>query len=156
MCNTLSLPSSSLSLSLSLLPPSLGFRELAAMNAKGIRTERPFWTSVVAAAASALHIDIKGALKKFDEGVSDTEQIERTLTDTEREQLAANVQVFNMFDTDGDGTISIGELKGAFKQTGELQTSDEEFEALLAHIDADGDGTIDFDEFSSLMAKVVS
>ncbi|GFY93695.1 calcium-binding EF-hand family protein [Actinidia rufa] len=56
-------------------------------------------------------------------------------------------QVFKKFDTDGDGRISVSELRAVLKALGS-ETSTEEVGRVMAEIDKDGDGSIDLNEFA--------
>lgn len=59
-------------------------------------------------------------------------------------------EVFNLFDSNRDGTVSIEELKIAL-QALDSQLSKEELRELAKSIDVDGNGFIDFEEFKELM-----
>ncbi|KAK3093112.1 hypothetical protein FSP39_011207 [Pinctada imbricata] len=61
-------------------------------------------------------------------------------------------QAFQVFDKDGDGTISTEELGVVMRSLGE-SPSEDELEDLINEIDVDGNGEIDFDEFLTMMAK---
>jgi centrin-1 len=57
---------------------------------------------------------------------------------------------FNLFDSDGSGSIDYKELKAAMKAIG-FDTKKEELEKVIAEIDADGSGEIEFPEFMQMM-----
>jgi Ca2+-binding EF-hand superfamily protein len=62
-----------------------------------------------------------------------------------------------MFDSDGDGRITIDEFRSIFHQSdkGMNDTSmDQIWMEILEDIDADHDGAIDFKEFCDTMEKV--
>lgn len=61
--------------------------------------------------------------------------------------------VFNLFDKDGDGTISAVELEDKLRAVyGRKYSFDrKEIEAMIKAVDGDGNGTIDFDEFLTMM-----
>jgi centrin-2/centrin-1 len=64
-------------------------------------------------------------------------------------------EAFDLFDTDGSGTIDCKELKVAMRALG-FEPKKEEIKRMIADIDKNGSGTIDFNEFLELMtAKMV-
>ncbi|XP_023335212.1 calmodulin-like protein 12 [Eurytemora carolleeae] len=63
---------------------------------------------------------------------------------------------FKSWDTDGDGKLSIQELKEATEKENTRFLSDEDINAIYAVGDLDLDGTIDFSEFSTLMIPSIS
>ena len=60
-------------------------------------------------------------------------------------------EAFDLFDTDGSGTIDLKELKVAMRALG-FEPKKEEVKKLIAEIDKNGSGTIDFNEFLEMMA----
>ncbi|KAJ9174105.1 hypothetical protein P3X46_017168 [Hevea brasiliensis] len=66
-----------------------------------------------------------------------------------QEQL---LDVFQMFDRDGNGYISAAELAGSMAKMGQPLTYTELTE-MIKEADTDGDGVISFNEFTSVMAK---
>ncbi|CAH1788765.1 unnamed protein product [Owenia fusiformis] len=64
-------------------------------------------------------------------------------------EIAGYREVFNMFDLDGSGSISSGELKVALEEMG-FVPSDEEVQVLLRQIDADGSGQVEWEEFLAM------
>ncbi|KAK2652441.1 hypothetical protein Ddye_012297 [Dipteronia dyeriana] len=56
-------------------------------------------------------------------------------------------KVFNKFDKNGDGKISVDELKDILRALG-TKPSAEEVKRIMQEIDKDGDGYIDLDEFT--------
>ncbi|RKP17473.1 centrin [Rozella allomycis CSF55] len=59
-------------------------------------------------------------------------------------------EAFDLFDTDGSGTIDLKELKVAMRALG-FEPKKDEVKKLIAEIDKNGSGTIDFNEFLELM-----
>ena len=60
--------------------------------------------------------------------------------------------VFDMFDVDGDQTISVFELTKIMRTLGQNPT-EEEVKKMVAEADEDGSGEIDFREFCTLLSK---
>lgn len=56
--------------------------------------------------------------------------------------------MFNKFDANGDGKISLSELSSILNALGS-ETSPDEVQRIMTEIDTDGDGFIDFDEFNA-------
>ena len=60
-------------------------------------------------------------------------------------------KVFRIFDLDGDGKITVEELKNALAELGEDVTVEDAAERIGSG-DTDHDGTISLEEFRALMA----
>ncbi|XP_044960751.1 probable calcium-binding protein CML25/26 [Hordeum vulgare subsp. vulgare] len=60
--------------------------------------------------------------------------------------------VFAAFDEDGDGKVSVSELRRCVEATLGEDVSEEEAASVLAAADADGDGLLNQEEFSRLAA----
>lgn len=71
------------------------------------------------------------------------------ITDEQRDEFK---EVFQMFDVDGDETVSTEELKDVMAKLGQAP-SDKELEDMINEVDEDGSGAVDFDEFCQMMAK---
>eukprot|EP00448_Togula_jolla_P009181 CAMPEP_0170607114 /NCGR_PEP_ID=MMETSP0224-20130122/20879_1 /TAXON_ID=285029 /ORGANISM="Togula jolla, Strain CCCM 725" /LENGTH=154 /DNA_ID=CAMNT_0010932253 /DNA_START=81 /DNA_END=545 /DNA_ORIENTATION=- len=67
-------------------------------------------------------------------------------TDTEEELIEA----FKVFDRDGDGYISAGELRHSMTNLGEKLT-DAEVDEMIKEADTDADGRINYEEFQKMM-----
>ena len=59
---------------------------------------------------------------------------------------------FNVFDEDGDGTISSEELLNVMRNMGESAT-EEDLQRVINMIDINGDGSVDYDEFARAVTK---
>ncbi|CAH3167554.1 unnamed protein product [Pocillopora meandrina] len=66
-----------------------------------------------------------------------------------------NREAFDLFDTDGSGTIDAKELKVAMRALG-FEPKKEEIKKMISDIDKDGSGTIDFNEFLQMMTAKMS
>ena len=69
--------------------------------------------------------------------------------DIEKEARAS----FDMYDRDGNGSISLLELREVLRNLGEKVT-DDEINQIVRLADQDGDGEIDYDEFVELRRKL--
>merc|ERR1712072_298860 len=70
-------------------------------------------------------------------------------------QIAEMREAFDLFDSDGGGTIDIDELGTAMEALG-FQPKKGEIKKMVDDLDKDGDGTIDWDEFMILMGGKLS
>merc|ERR1711918_215653 len=70
------------------------------------------------------------------------------LTIQQRQEIK---EAFELFDTDGSGSIDANELKTAMRALG-FQPKSEEIKRMLNDLDVDGNGTVEYDEFEGLMA----
>jgi len=61
-------------------------------------------------------------------------------------------EAFQLFDKDGDGHVTLKELKVVFLTLGQMP-SDEELMDMIREVDNDGNDTIEFEEFCALMVK---
>ena len=62
------------------------------------------------------------------------------------------LEAFQVFDTDGNGSITADELRQIFNNLGEKLT-DEEITDMIKEADIDGDGEINYQEFVKMMFK---
>ncbi|KAK5864420.1 hypothetical protein PBY51_015664 [Eleginops maclovinus] len=69
------------------------------------------------------------------------------LNEEQRQEIK---EAFDLFDTDGTGTIDVKELKVAMRALG-FEPKKEEIKQMIADIDKEGSGTIDFNDFLSMM-----
>uniref|UniRef100_A0A0E0M766 EF-hand domain-containing protein n=1 Tax=Oryza punctata TaxID=4537 RepID=A0A0E0M766_ORYPU len=71
----------------------------------------------------------------------------KRLTAQKRKEIK---EAFDLFDTDGSGTIDPKELNVAMRALG-FELTPEQIHQMIAEVDKDGSGTIDFDEFVHMM-----
>ncbi|KAL6637025.1 hypothetical protein ACP70R_024597 [Stipagrostis hirtigluma subsp. patula] len=70
------------------------------------------------------------------------------------EQIAQFKEAFSLFDKNGDGCITSGELGTVMNSLGQNLT-ESELQDMINEVDADGNGTIEFHEFLTMMAHKV-
>ncbi|ONH96511.1 hypothetical protein PRUPE_7G133900 [Prunus persica] len=63
-------------------------------------------------------------------------------------------EAFELFDTDGSGTIDAKELNVAMRALG-FEMTEEQITQMIADVDKDGSGAIDFDEFVHMMTAKI-
>ncbi|KAJ3292604.1 Centrin-1 [Borealophlyctis nickersoniae] len=71
------------------------------------------------------------------------------------DQKAEIREAFDLFDTDGSGTIDIKELKVAMRALG-FEPKKDELKKMMQEVDKSGSGTVDFNEFLELMTVKMS
>lgn len=71
-------------------------------------------------------------------------------TDLTEEQKQEIKEAFDLFDTDGSGTIDAKELKVAMRALG-FEPKKEEIRKMIQDVDKEGTGVIDFPEFLDMM-----
>ncbi len=69
------------------------------------------------------------------------------LTEEQKQEIR---EAFDLFDTDGSGTIDAKELKVAMRALG-FEPKKEEIKRMISEVDKDGSHTIDFNDFLELM-----
>jgi len=69
-----------------------------------------------------------------------------------KEQIEEIKDAFNLFDKDGDGTITTKEIGTVMRTLGQNPT-EVELNEMIKEVDADNSGTIEFSEFLNLMAQ---
>lgn len=101
-----------------------------------------------------LHNAIEAIRKqqKLDKKSLKKNQVKTFDTDLTEEQLNEIRESFNMFDQNGDGTISIEELKEVMTNLGQ-SVSDENIQEMLEDVDTDAEGNLDFESFRKIMTQ---
>ncbi|KAF7649113.1 hypothetical protein LDENG_00146650 [Lucifuga dentata] len=74
------------------------------------------------------------------------------LTEEQKQEIK---EAFDLFDTDGTGTIDVKELKVAMRALG-FEPKKEEIKRMIADISKEGSGTIDFSDFLTIMTVKMS
>uniref|UniRef100_A0A3Q3LB07 Centrin 4 n=1 Tax=Labrus bergylta TaxID=56723 RepID=A0A3Q3LB07_9LABR len=69
------------------------------------------------------------------------------LTEEQKQEIK---EAFDLFDTEGSGSIDVKELKVAMRALG-FEPKKEEIKKMISDIDKEGSGTIDFSAFLSMM-----
>ena len=98
--------------------------------------------------------DLMKQLDTNNDGVIDLEEFatvwwRRECMNAEQEYDEEIKMAFEVFDTDGDGSITVEELRSKLATLGEKMTN-EEVDALIAHADKDGNGSISLEEFRDM------
>lgn len=75
----------------------------------------------------------------------------KRLTAQKRKEIK---EAFDLFDTDGSGTIDARELNVAMRALG-FEMTPEQIRQMIAEVDKDGSGTIDLDEFVHMMTDKI-
>ena len=71
----------------------------------------------------------------------------RELTEEQRQEIK---EAFDLFDTDGSGSIDAKELKVAMRALG-FEPSKDEVKRMMAEADREGTGKVDYKDFLDLM-----
>jgi len=79
-------------------------------------------------------------------------ELTATLSDQHIKELK---EAFSIFDKNGDGGISVDELRIFLETLGQKPT-DKEVQSLMAEVDEDGNNEIDFDEFLQMMVTLLN
>ena len=69
------------------------------------------------------------------------------LTEEQRQEIK---EAFDLFDTDGSGTIDAKELKVAMRALG-FEPKKEDIKRMISELDVEGNGVIEFNQFLDLM-----
>ncbi|XP_074806923.1 uncharacterized protein LOC141986387 isoform X2 [Natator depressus] len=71
------------------------------------------------------------------------------LTEEQKQEIR---EAFDLFDTDGSGSIDVKELKVAMRALG-FEPKKEEVKKMITDIDKEGSGTIEFEDFLAMMTQ---
>merc|ERR1739845_295818 len=117
-------------------------RELkAAMQSLGFQSKNPTIFQMIADLDSgASQIDFEEFLDAITQKLGD------------KETRPGINKIFDLFDDDRTGTITIKNLRRVAKELGETM-SDEELKEMIERADSNGDGAITFDDFYTIMTK---
>lgn len=89
-------------------------------------------------------------------GFIEYEEFLRAAMNKERILTEKNLQaVFNLFDKDRSGKISISEIRNILGGEGDLKITDEVWSQVVSEMDNNGDGEVEFKEFKAMMNKLV-
>merc|ERR1711975_50706 len=72
------------------------------------------------------------------------------LSESQKQDLA---DLFELFDTDGGGTLDEDEIKIALLTLGFLNTTEEEVEEYVRHLDVEEKGGLDLEQFIMLVTE---
>lgn len=65
-------------------------------------------------------------------------------------------EAFKMIDKNGDGKLSLDEIRSAFEvKTPDGTSSNSYYEEIISTLDLNGDGEIDYEEFKTAMNKLI-
>jgi len=83
----------------------------------------------------------------------DEQKVEEVMTSRglSQENLRDMKALFDLFDIDGDGSISLTELETVMKTLGHCPPNTEEIRQMMIDFDEDGNEVIDFTEFTKMM-----
>ncbi|CAL0331803.1 unnamed protein product [Lupinus luteus] len=73
------------------------------------------------------------------------------LTQQKRQEIK---EAFELFDTDGSGTIDAKELNVAMRALG-FEMTEEQITQMIADVDKDGSGAIDYEEFEHMLTAKI-
>jgi len=76
---------------------------------------------------------------------------QKELTEEQKQEIQ---EAFDLFDTDGSGSIDAKELKVAMRALG-FEPKKEEIQKMIADVDDDGSGSIEFEEFLKMMTQKI-
>lgn len=84
--------------------------------------------------------------------MSDNFDLDMLISNLSDDQIFEFKEAFQIFDKDGDGSITTNELGNVMRAFGQ-NPSEEEINLMIKEVDKDKNGTIDFREFLGLMVK---
>merc|ERR1712094_119573 len=87
------------------------------------------------------------ALRRFNQGGKK----QKELTEEQKQEIK---EAFDLFDTDGSGSIDSKELKVAMRALG-FEPKKEEIQKMISDVDDDGSGTIEYEEFLKMMTHKI-
>merc|ERR1712072_886802 len=87
------------------------------------------------------------ALRRFNAGGKK----QKELTEEQKQEIK---EAFDLFDTDGSGSIDSKELKVAMRALG-FEPKKEEIQKMISDVDDDGSGTIEYPEFLKMMTHKI-
>merc|ERR1712087_1080761 len=87
------------------------------------------------------------ALRRFNQGGKKQKEMGE-------EQKQGIKEAFDLFDTDGSGSIDSKELKVAMRALG-FEPKKEEIQKMISDVDDDGSGTIEYEEFLKMMTHKI-
>ncbi|KAF4693146.1 Caltractin ICL1e [Perkinsus olseni] len=93
-------------------------------------------------------------LEKESNSAVDFEEFLDSITNKlgDKESREGIMRIFNLFDDDKTGTITIKNLRRVAKELGETMT-DEELREMIERADSNGDGEISAEDFYNIMTK---
>ena len=68
------------------------------------------------------------------------------------EERRKSLKLMKLFDTDGDGVLSVSEWQTVLNRMG-MKCTSKEAKALFRNVDSNGDGKVDLDEFMTYLSK---
>ena len=119
----------------------------------GVLNPEEFLTAMRSRSTNRTDAEIQAVFKRFDadgNGVIDWPEFQAALTQDSATTIRLIREMFNEQDKDGDGFISVAELKHSFT-TLDFRITDEDIDRLMKKTDINDDGKISYEEFFTLM-----